>query len=190
MSDDLEEALEDRLERMHRRAENFRDLLKDGEEVTIAFFDGEVTIEESYRSQFERKHPKLFGRMLSLEAQLETGWVPYFIGLIVVGVIIFGLQLGWWDPMLGADVCALLNRWWFYVVLPVSIVYLVSLGCGQWQKYVFRRQRQALFDLIASEQLDRDLLLVMLRQVEELDYVIQELKLDRGPFPNTTQTSG
>ena len=37
-SDDSEDALEERMETIVRRAENFRDLLKDGEEVTIAFY--------------------------------------------------------------------------------------------------------------------------------------------------------
>ena len=84
MSDETDDAIEERLESIQRRAENFRELLKDGEEITISFFDGEVAVEESFRSQFERKHAKLYGRMMSIEAQLETGWLPYFVGLIAV----------------------------------------------------------------------------------------------------------
>ncbi len=88
MVEESEEALEDRMKQLQRRAENFRELLKEGEEVTIAYFDGEMMVEESYRSQFERTHPKLFGRMLSIEAQLDLGWGAYFVGMIVVVVIL------------------------------------------------------------------------------------------------------
>jgi hypothetical protein len=183
MSNEPEEALEDRIDRMQRRAENFRDLLKEGEEITITFFDGKMKVEESYRAQFERKHSKLFGRMLSVEAQLNTGWVPYFLGLVVVGVVLFGLQLGWWESGLGKNVCDNLNSYWFYLVLPAAVLYLMSLGCGQWQKWAYRRHRLDLLDLIAAEKLDRDVLLVMMRDLEDLDRLILELKLDRGPFP-------
>ena len=63
MADESEDTLDDRLESIQRRAENFRELLKEGDEVTIAYENGEVRVEESYRSQFERKHAKLFGRL-------------------------------------------------------------------------------------------------------------------------------
>ena len=84
MADEPEEALDERMERIQRRAENFRELLRDGDEVTIAFSDGEVHVAESYRSVFERKHAKLYGRLICIEAQLSTGWLPYFLGLSVV----------------------------------------------------------------------------------------------------------
>src|SRR6516225_4925139 len=78
MADESENTLDERLERIQRRAENFRELLHEGDEVTIARQDGEMHVAESYRSQFERKHAKLFGRMLSVEAQMEAGLFPYF----------------------------------------------------------------------------------------------------------------
>ena len=84
MADESEDTLDDRLESIVRRAENFRELLRDGDEVTIAFADGEVHVEESYRSKFERQHPKLYGRMLAVEAQMDSGWFPYFAGLALV----------------------------------------------------------------------------------------------------------
>ena len=67
MSAESEDVLDDRLERIQIRAQNFRELLKDGEEVTIAFQDGELHIEESYRSKFERQHAKLYGRLMSID---------------------------------------------------------------------------------------------------------------------------
>jgi hypothetical protein len=180
MSNESDEALEDRLERIQRRAENFRELLKDGEEVTIACQDGEMRIDESYRSKFERKHAKLYGRLMSVEAQMSAGLTPYVFGLASVIVVIFGLQLEWWEPIVGPRVCELLNRWWFYVVLPAFVLYLMYLACGRWGKYVYRWHRKNLLALIAAEALDRDILLVMLRDEADLDDVIRELKLDAG----------
>jgi hypothetical protein len=183
MADELEEPLDERLERIQRRAENFRELLRDGDEVTIAYQDGEVHVDESYRSKFERKHPKLFGRMLSIEAQMEAGLFPYFAALVLSGIIIFGLSLGWWDGVLGETVGAALNAWWFFIVLPLALVYLARLGCGRWEAHVYRRNRRELVELIAADKLDRDVLLVMLRDDGDLTSVVHKLKLDAGPFP-------
>src|ERR1051325_2267637 len=131
MADDAdEETLDDRLERIQRRAENFRELLKDGAEVTIACFDSELHVAESYRSKLERVHPKLFGRMLSIEEQMKAGLFPYFVGLIGFALVILGLQLAWWTPIFGEALCDMLNRWWFYLAAPPSELYLIYLGCG------------------------------------------------------------
>ena len=83
MADDAdEETLDDRLESIQRRAENFRELLEDGDEITIGRFGEVLQVAESFRSKFERQHPKLFGRMLSVEEQMKTGLFPYFLGLV------------------------------------------------------------------------------------------------------------
>ena len=186
MSTEADDVLDDRMERIQIRAQNFRELLKDGEEVTIAFQDGEVRIEESYRSKFERKHPKLYGRLMSIDAQMAAGFSPYVFGLIIVGIFVFGLQLGWWTPLLGERVCDLLNGTWFFLAAPMLIGYLMYLAGRQWGKYVYRRNRADLLELIAAAELDRDVLLVMLRDESELDAVIHALKLDAGPFLPST----
>ena len=178
MADESEETLDERIDRLQRRAENFRELLKDGDEVTIGLFDGEMLVEESYRSKFERKHPKLFGRMLSIEAQMEAGLFPYFAGLIFSGVVLFGLQLEWWTPWLSAEVCDLLNRWWFYAALPLTMSFLMYLLSRQWEKWIYRRHRQALGEIISAEKLDRDAMLVMLRDERDLSSLVYALKLD------------
>jgi hypothetical protein len=183
MSDETDETLDDRLGRLQRRAENFRELLKDGDEITIAFMDGEMQVAESYRSKFERKYPKLFGRMLSIDAMMHAGWSPYVVALLVVGVFIFGLQLSWWEGVVGKEVSDLLNTWWFCLIATLGLLYLAYLACGRWEKLAYRRHRRALVELIANEKLDRDVLLVMLRDEDELDSVVHELKLDNDPFP-------
>jgi len=183
MADESEETLDDRLSRIQLRAETFRELLKDGDEVVVAFEDGEVHVAESYRSKLERKHPKLFGRMLSIEAQLDAGLSPYFAALIVAALFIVGLHLKWWNAVLGEELADYLQTWWFYVPLPFVLLYLARLGCARWERRAYRRNRAELLALIAAEKLDRDILLVMLRGESDLDGVVYELKLDPGPFP-------
>jgi hypothetical protein len=183
MADEIEEALDERMERIQRRAENFRELLRDGDEVTIAYQDGEVRVEESYRSKFERAHAKLFGRMLSIEAQMDAGLFPYFAALVLSGVVILGVSLRWWDAVLTETASLAMDAWWFYTVLPLVLLYFARLGCGRWEAFIYRRNRVGLMELIAAEKLDRDVLLVMLREEEDLHSVVHKLKLDAGPFP-------
>lgn len=180
MADDVDDTLDDRLESLQRRAENFRELLKDGEEVTIALADGEMHVEESYRSKFERKHPKLFGRMMAVDAQMDPGWSAYVVALALSGVVLFGLPLKWWDSVVGEPVAEQLNSWWFYLALPATLSYLARVGCRYWEKLAYQRSRADLLSLINAEQLDRDVLLVMLRDEDDLDRVVYRLKLDTG----------
>ncbi|MBI2807774.1 MAG: hypothetical protein HYX68_22565 [Planctomycetes bacterium] len=181
MADETEEPLDERLERMQRRAENFRDLLQDGEEVIIALQDGELHVAESYRSRFERLHPKLFGRMLSIDAQMESGLSPYAVGLLLSGVFIFGVHMQWWEGVLGEALNSALMSWWFYLVLPILALFLTALVCSQREKWVFRRHRKVLADMIAAENLDRDVLIVMIRDQDDIGNVLYQLKLDTEP---------
>lgn len=180
MTDEIEDPIEKRLETMQRRAENFRDLLKDDEEIIISLDHGDVRVDESYRSRFERKHPKLFGRMLSIETQIDAGFFPYFAALLLTGILIVGLHLGWWESVIGKDLSDYLQSWWLYLVLPIFLLYLARLFCARWEKYVYRRNRGQLLELIAAEQIDRDVLMVMLRDEGELENVLYHLKLDTG----------
>ncbi len=181
MADEPEETLDDRLESIQRRAENFRDLLKDGEEVTIGFHDGEVYVEQSYRSKFEQDHPKVFGRMLAIDAQMSAGWLPTIAALLLAGVVILGLQASWWIPVLGEGVCDLLNHWWFYTVLTLLMIYVAHRVNGRWARHAYRGHREELLRLIDADSLDRDVLLVMLRDEELLENVVYQLKLDTRP---------
>jgi hypothetical protein len=176
---------DERLASLQRRAENFREFLNEGDEVSVGIYDGEMYVQDSYRSTFERQHPKLLGRMLAIEAQMETGLFPYFAALLATGAVIAGLHLRWWDGLIGETVSDYLQNWWFYVGLPVALLFLTRSGCGQYQKFVYRRNRPELAELIAAERLDRDVLLVMLRDSGEVDNVLYQLSLDRRPFPET-----
>jgi hypothetical protein len=173
-------ALDERIESIQRRAENFRELLKEGDEVTITFEDGEMHVEESYRSKFERKHPKLYGRMLSLELQLDAGFFAYLGVLVLASGFIIGLHRGWWDVVIGEGFPAfLLDHWWWpYIALPIVTLYAARQVCARYEKHVYGRQRQALLDLIAAEGLDRDTLVVTLRGNTEVENVVYYLRLD------------
>jgi hypothetical protein len=184
MADDTDDTLDERIQSIQRRAEGFRELLSDGDEVTIAYQDGGISVSESYRSKFERNHPKLFGRMLAIEAQMEPGYFPYFAGLMLAGAFLFGLHLSWWDGVIGAAASTLLQGWWFPFIAVAVILYLARLGCKRWQKFVYRRNRQTLLDLIVAEKLARDVLLVNLRFLGEVDNLLYQIKLDTTSEPS------
>jgi hypothetical protein len=183
MADNTDDTLDERLDTILRRAESFRELLTDGDEVTIAFQDGELHVEESYRSKFERKHPKLFGRMLAIEAQLEPSYLAAFAAMLLAAGLLFTLHVGWWEDVVGPTASTLLQGWWFTLIVPCFFLYLARLVGACWQTIIYRRNRPALFDLIATDQLDRDILLVMLRDDGEVDRVLRQLKLDTAPSP-------
>ncbi|MBM3993409.1 MAG: hypothetical protein FJ303_04555 [Planctomycetes bacterium] len=184
MSDDIDDDfLDERLESLLRRAETFRELLREGDEITIGLFDGEVHVAESYRSKFERKHAKLFGRLLSIDAQLEPGWTAYMACMVVAATLIIGIHLRWFDSLFGEALGELLQTWWFYAPLAIAMIYLARQANSWYSSFTYRWHRQDLIDIMLVANLDRDLLLVMLRDEEELDNVIHQLKLDAGPFP-------
>ncbi len=182
MSDEVEEPLDARLERLRRRAETFRDLLEEGDEITVAKDDGEIFVDELSRSKLERKHPKLFGRLLAIEAQMTVGITPLTAMITIFAMIVLGLQVGWWEPILGPETCESLNKWWFWAVELLIVWYVIHLVTRLYRKKLYRARRDELAACISVEGLDRDLLLVMLLDHGDLANVVEALKLDAGSF--------
>src|SRR5687768_2056116 len=92
---------EEKLERVRRFAENLRDTLQDGDEFTIHYADGEVHVDESRFSKLRAGHPRLYGRLLSLETQLEGGCAAYAFAGGAGVAFVFGLHVGWWEGVIG-----------------------------------------------------------------------------------------
>src|SRR4051794_24138618 len=109
--------LEQRLDRIERWAQNLRDVLRDGDEIVLRVDGDEVKVEELPFASFRARHPRLYGRLTSLEAQLETGCLLYLVAFVAPGTLVLGLRAGWWDDWLGPDLRAELNSWWCYVIL-------------------------------------------------------------------------
>ena len=181
MADEADETLDERLERGTAGPRIFATSSRTAKKSPSDSSTARCSSRNRYRGQFERKHAKLFGRMLSIETQMDAGLFPYFAGLILSGVAIFGLQLDVAADWLDAKVSDLLNRWWFYVALPLTMSFLMYLLSGQWEKWIYRRHREALAELIQAEKLDRDVMLVMLRDEDrDLTRLVHALKLDNA----------
>jgi hypothetical protein len=181
MSDD--ETQEERLGRIQRWAENLRDVLKDGDEIVVRLLEGQVQVEESAFSKFQAAYPRLWGRLSSLDAQMETGCGLYVAAFVGVSAVCVGIHRQWWLDALGADLNETLDAWWFYLVLFGLAVFAASQAYEWQERRVYRRGRAELHALMADETLDRDTLLPLLADSPELERVIKQLKLDPGPFP-------
>ena len=181
MSED--DTQEDRLGRIQRWAENLRDVLKEGDAFYVRLFEGQVHVEESAFSRFQAAYPRLWGRLSSLDAQMETGCGLYVLAFLGVGAVCFAIHKQWWLDALGEDLNQTLDAWWFYLILFGLAVFVASQVYEWQERHVYRRGRAELLDMMADESLDRDALLPLLADAPELERVIKQLKLDPGPFP-------
>jgi hypothetical protein len=181
MAEDNE--LQERLDRIQRWAQNLRDVLNDGDEIVVRCDGDEVHVEETPFGRFQALHPRLSGRLASIEAQLEMGCLLYLGTFLLPVSTILGLRLQWWDDWLGPALASELNNWWCYLALFSATAYLVNQVYDRLRRRVYRRHRTELFAMIHAEGLDRDTLLPLLQGADDLSGVIRQLKLDPGPFP-------
>ncbi len=181
MSDDANETLDARMERLRRRAETFRDLLDDGDVITVAKDEGEIHVGEIVQSRLERQHPKLYGRLLAIEAQLTPGMAPVVATAAFFGAFVLGLQTGWWEPIFGQTACDALNQWWFWAIELLIVWYVIRSISRLYRKKIYNDNRNELAACITAEGLDRDILLVILLDHDDLAIVTHALKLDSGP---------
>ncbi len=78
-----------------------------------------------------------------------------------------------------------LNSWWCYLILFSATAYLVNYTYDRLKRRIYRRQRSDIMEMIHAEGFDRDTLLPLLEDAENLEGVVRQLKLDPGPFPPT-----
>jgi hypothetical protein len=178
-----QQELQQRLERIRHWAQSQSEMFRDGDIFLLRCEGAEVNVEETPLSRFRALHPRLFGRLASLEAQLENGCLLYFLACACPGLVSLGLHLHWFDSWLDARLAADLDAWWFFLALFAATGYVVKLGYELVRRHTYRRQRAELFELIGREGLERDTLVPLLDGADELICVIRQLKLDSGPFP-------
>ncbi|MBX9679768.1 MAG: hypothetical protein K2X38_13475 [Gemmataceae bacterium] len=169
---------DDRHEKIAARIESF---LREGDRFVVEMFDGEVRIEEAAVSSLERRSPRLYGRLLSLNEQLESGCGLIAAPLVFSGVLSFALHARFVEPWVGIDLNDKLASWWFYLLLL-----LVLGGFGFWmqeaiEKGRYRRARSRLARTIEEEEADWDTLIAELHRVPELANVYRRMKLDGQP---------
>jgi hypothetical protein len=173
---------DDQDQRLDEVARVVKDYLREGEALLVQCQDDDILVEPAPHTKFQRDHPRLHGRLLSLNEQMEIG-CAVSIGLLVLGgVFCLGLHVGWWDDVIPPNVIEKLRTWWFYAPLFV-VLFFVGDAWSTWrEKRVYRRGRPELMLLLRNEGFDRDTLVSAIQGVEDFERVAKQLKRDRGPF--------
>lgn len=169
-------------ERTDNIARAVKDYLREGDAFLVHCQEDEIIVEETAQSRFQRDHPRLYGRLLSLEDQMETGCGLTIALFALGGVFCLSLQVGWWDPWIDARVIDALRSWWFYVPLFVALFFFSDFIYRRVEYRAYRRGREALHAMMCDEGFDRDTLVPILHRAGEFAKVARQLKLDRGPF--------
>src|SRR5688572_28547904 len=105
--------------RMERVARALADVVLEGDEFQVIATADDILVNETRAAQFQEKHPRLYGRLLSLNEQMAGGCAYSLIALLSAGSLFFALHVGWLDDVLGAQAAETLNSWWFLAILLV-----------------------------------------------------------------------
>src|SRR5689334_4652053 len=121
-------------------ADALRPVLQEGEEFTVFCHDGEVLVEQADTSVCAVLHPRLYGRLLSVNAQLDeagsgVGRLPF---LLALGLCV-GLHLHLWDDWLGARLADQLGSFWFYLIVFFLVFQFVEMIRKGLRRAVYQR---------------------------------------------------
>src|SRR4051812_45501871 len=110
-------------------ADALRPHLEDGERYTVFCEEGEVYVSEAETSVCSVLHPRLYGRLLSLNTQLDEagaglGRLPM---LLVLGFSV-GLHLHLLDDWLGPRVVDRIDSVWFYILLFFGVFQVLQVS--------------------------------------------------------------
>src|SRR5437867_12759215 len=84
-------------ERIDNIARVVKDYLREGDAFLIQCQEDDILVEEAPQADFQKQHPRLYGRLLSLNDQLETGCALTILLFVLGGVLCFALHVGWLD---------------------------------------------------------------------------------------------
>jgi hypothetical protein len=168
-------------DRFRRIASALEDLVHEGEEFLVAGTDEGVFVSEKMTSPLEKTQPRLYGRLLSLDEQMQGSGLVTIGGFVLLGVFWMGLHAEWWESWLPARLAERMNVWWVFVILGVLVLTVAGIY-EEWRaRWVYRSTRTELFALLEEAGLDRDLLLLKIKDDDELSNIARQLKLDRRP---------
>jgi hypothetical protein len=159
-------------------ANAMRSLLEEGESFNVYCHEGEVWVDEVGTSVCAARSPRLYGRLLALNAELEqAGSGIWRFPILVAVVFCVGLRLEWWDDWMG-PFATRLNSIWFYLLVAFVLYQVLSFIAGFLERLVYQRGREEVLSLLAAESLDRDSLLTMLEGDPAVSRVSYQIKLD------------
>lgn len=169
-------------ERIDHIARIVKDYLREGDAFIIQCQDGDILVEEAQQTRFQKDHPRLYGRLLSMNDQLESG-CGLTMGLFGLGALVcLGLHLNWFDKVLGDDLAGTLRTWWFYVPLFAVLFFVSDILYTMLEKRKYQQGRAELLELLRQEGFDRDTLVPLIKDIPEFERIVKRLKLDPGPF--------
>lgn len=156
-----------------------RPLLEEGEAFNVYCHEGEILVNEAETSVCAARHPRLYGRLLALNAELEqagagVGRLP----VLLVLTFCVGLHLQWWGAWLG-DLRERFDSFWFYALVAYAVYQVLSFVARALERRAYQRGRDELLALLGPEDLDRDALLAMIEGDGAVGRVGHHLKLDR-----------
>ncbi len=160
-------------------AEVLRPVLEEGEAYSVFCHDGEIHVKETDTSVCAVRHPRLYGRLLSVSAQLDQagaglGRVPTIVAL----AFCVGVHLHWWNDWLGNVLIDQLDHVLFFLLVFFIVFQGLSIIKNVLRRSVYQRNREEVFVLLASEKLDRDTLLAMIEGDPAVGRAGYYLKLD------------
>src|SRR5262245_11917045 len=173
-------------DRRQNVADALRSVLEDGESYNVYSHDGEVWVQEVGTSVCAARHPRLYGRLLSLSAQLDNvasgmGGIP----LLIVCTLCVGIRLRWWEPLVGEALLDHVDSVWFFLLLLLAFFQAMLAVRNRLARRLYQTEREELLAQMAAEKLDRDTLLAMIESDGAVYSAANQLKLDRDAARRT-----
>jgi hypothetical protein len=160
-------------------ADALRPILEEGEAYSVYCHEGEIHVKDADTSICAVRHPRLYGRLLSVSAQLDDAGAGLSRFPILAGLAFCaGLHLHWLDDLIGKDLAERLDHWLFFVLVFYVIFQGLSITGNALRRGLYRRNRDDIFSLISDEKLDRDTLLAMIEGDSAIGRAAHHLKLD------------
>src|SRR6266705_7143383 len=147
-NDETTQRADDVDERIDNIARVVKDYLREGDAFLVQCQDDDIVVEEAPQANFQKQHARLYGRLLSLNGQLETGCSMTLLLFALGGAFCFALHVGWLDDALTANVAATLKSWWFYVPLFAALFFVGDWVHSRVARRTYRRGRAELLDLL------------------------------------------
>jgi hypothetical protein len=160
-------------------ADAIRPVLQDGDNYHVARVDDQILVSEAYTSICSVKYPRLYGRLLSINAEIEASGGSFASwGLLLMGAVVVGIQLDWFVGVVPQNLLDHTKSVWFYVLAMLLAIQLLGLLGRPLERAAYARNRSDLLSLMATEGVDRDLLVAMLEGDDQVTRVAAFLKLD------------
>ena len=139
--DDEQDDNDERYESIARTVVGF---LRDGEVLSIELIDGEVSVMPEPASVLKKQHPRLYGRLLSVDEQLNVGCGGEILLVFASVASCVAWSFGAFDRLLGNDLTSKLDSWWVYILWVVFVGFVATRIVEAHAGRVYRRVRDEL----------------------------------------------